>query len=134
MKSRRILSGTMGRSDRPDWTALEHLVREELVARFMWMHEVVLEDGARVHAYKDYETREYVHLAEDGRAFDYLPMSGRYHEVDPFSALMRALEGWDGPPPSESEHEGCEVLGPGQSENGGRRPGGADDDDAVPLL
>jgi hypothetical protein len=37
----------------------------------MWMHAVRLEDDRIVHAYKHFETRRYLHLAEDLTAFDY---------------------------------------------------------------
>jgi prevent-host-death family protein len=37
----------------------------------MWMFEVVLSDGAHVQAYKHSETRGYLHLDDNGRAFVY---------------------------------------------------------------
>ncbi len=102
MESRSVLSGKMGKGDNPDWTALEELVRNELLGWFMWMFEVNLEDGARVHAYKHKLTRRYVHVAEDGRVFYYVS-KGRYHQTDPFTALMSALDGWEAYSTDESE-------------------------------
>ena len=34
----------------------------------MWMFEVELEDGRKLHAYKHWWTRGYIHLTLDGRA------------------------------------------------------------------
>lgn len=56
----------------------------------MWMHEEELEDGTRLHAYKHWETRRYLHLDHGGRAYVYLwdeskapDEPGVYEEVDP---------------------------------------------------
>jgi hypothetical protein len=43
----------------PHWDPLLKLLAEYLVADFMWMHEVELKDGTRLHAYKNRETRRY---------------------------------------------------------------------------
>ena len=37
----------------------------------MWMFEVELSNGKRLHAYKHIDTRRYVHLDRDGAAFVY---------------------------------------------------------------
>ena len=48
-----MLAGRMRHHDAPDWKALEALLgADELCARFMWMYDVVLEDGTILHAYK----------------------------------------------------------------------------------
>lgn len=91
MESERILRGTLGQFDRPDWTALVDLIGVELAGRFMWMSEIELEDGATVHAYKDKPSRRYFHLAEDGRAF-YYTATGCYREVDRETAIVGVFE------------------------------------------
>jgi hypothetical protein len=62
------------------------------------MHEVELEDGARLHAYKHHETRRYLHLDHGGRAFVFVWDESRpededsfYEEVDPQRLLDLAL-------------------------------------------
>jgi hypothetical protein len=86
--------GMMVDVDTPNWTVLEDLVGLHLVGCFMWMFEVELEDGTRVHAYKHSDTRAYLHLGEDGRAFAYVA-KGRYRELDLVAALGHAFDQWD---------------------------------------
>jgi hypothetical protein len=81
------LVGTMHDPDGPDWAALQRLVDDDLAARFMHMFDVELEDGTRLHAYRDRMTRRYLHLTEDGRAFHYIK-GKRYRELDPRTALL----------------------------------------------
>jgi hypothetical protein len=76
-------------SDSPDWQPLLDFAGGH-VDDFMWMFEVELEGGIRLHAYKHWWTRRYIHLAADGRAFAFEPNSwdeddesSWYHEVDP---------------------------------------------------
>jgi hypothetical protein len=57
--------------DEPNWEPLLRLARV-YVEEFMWMFAVELEDGTELQAYKNYWTRRYLHLAEDGRAFFYM--------------------------------------------------------------
>jgi hypothetical protein len=66
----------------------------------MWMHEIRLDDGTRIDAYKHTTTRRYLHLSDDGRAFDYLG-DGGYGEVDLATAIVRGFSGWERalPPP-----------------------------------
>lgn len=56
----------------PEWQPLLDLCGERLSGTFMWMFEVELEDGLRVHAYKHRDTRRYLHLGVDGSAWIYL--------------------------------------------------------------
>jgi hypothetical protein len=105
VESKCIVSGAICRVERPDWTSLEDLVRDLLVAQFMWMFEVELEDGARMDAYKHRMTRRYLYLAEDGRAFECVS-GGRYREVDPFMALAGACEEWGPWTRAENGHAG----------------------------
>jgi hypothetical protein len=67
----------------------------ELVDGFMWMLEILVEDDSILHAYKDIETRRYLHLHEDGgRAFVCVG-SGRYREVHPRTALEAVVADWE---------------------------------------
>jgi hypothetical protein len=81
--------GMRGRAvqvDRPDWTALEQLVSAELADRFIWMSEVELQDGTRVQVYKDNSAGRFLNLSQARQAFHY--RDGRYHDVDPRTALL----------------------------------------------
>lgn len=64
--------GRVENFETPDWRPLERLAADDalVLGQFMWMHAVRLEDGRLVHAYKHFETRRYLHLAEDLTAFD----------------------------------------------------------------
>lgn len=64
------LSGDMLQGEAPDWGPLERL-GFLLLGDFMWMFEARLENGVRIDAYKHRISRRYLHLAGDGRAFDY---------------------------------------------------------------
>jgi hypothetical protein len=81
----------------PVWEPLFELTSEH-IGEFMWMHEVELEDGTRLHAYKHYETRRYLHLDHGGRAFVFIWREDReededsqYEEVDPQWLLELAV-------------------------------------------
>jgi hypothetical protein len=75
--------------DAPEWEPLLSLAPDH-VDDFMWMGTVQLTDGTRLQMYKHYWTRDYLHLAEDGRAFVFVPKT-RYEEVNPPWLLMRVL-------------------------------------------
>jgi hypothetical protein len=51
------------------------------VEDFMWMFEVELESGLRLHAYKHIETRKYLHLDKEGRAFVYRWFGGVFEPL-----------------------------------------------------
>jgi hypothetical protein len=68
MTPRKICGQTI-QYETPNWNPLLDLLAECLAVDFMWMHEVELKDGTRLHAYKHRETRRYLHLSPDGRAF-----------------------------------------------------------------
>lgn len=80
----------MTQCDSPAWDPLLKLLAEYLVADFMWMHEVELKDGTRLQAYKNSETRRYLHLSSDGRAFEYCGEE-KYREVEITLALMERV-------------------------------------------
>ena len=96
--SDRVVRGVMtGRHDKHEWEPLLELAAEH-VDDFMWMFEVELESGLRLHAYKHWETRKYLHLDEEGRAFVYIwpdefdpDEPGSYREVDPQRILREVL-------------------------------------------
>ena len=91
-------------TERPVWQPLLDLIGVQLVEWFMWMFEIELADGTRVHAYKHVSTRRYFHLGEDGRAFAYRS-EDRYAEISPHEAIDEAFTGWEGllPQPSDPE-------------------------------
>ena len=93
MPSSRVLAGELVRYDQPDWDPIVALLSEELAEWFMWMCEVALEDGRRVHAYKHIETRRYLHLGTDGSAWRY--WAGAYLPITPLAGVLEALCGWD---------------------------------------
>jgi hypothetical protein len=94
--SDRVVRGSSTGNYEPDWEPLLELA-EDHIDDFMWMFEVELESGLRLHAYKHVETRKYLHLDKEGRAFVYL-WSGEicdedpgYREVDPQRILKEVL-------------------------------------------
>jgi hypothetical protein len=98
-----FLRGSMCHSDTPDWRSLEALLgSDELCAHFMWMHDVVLDDGTVLHAYKHRWTRWYFHLADDGRAFYYVTRH-LYHEVVARTAIKAVFADWECCKPTPQE-------------------------------
>ncbi len=81
MPKARPRSGKVVNHETPSWTPLEDALRFRQLDRFMWMHELLLTDGTRVHSYKHCDTRNYLHLGEDGRAF-HCTERGLYKESD----------------------------------------------------
>ncbi len=85
-------------SDQPVWQPLLDLAGKQ-VEDFMWMFEVELTDGRRLHAYKHWWTRRYIHLTPDGDAFAYewpetegdLDAPAWYRKVDPIEQLDLVL-------------------------------------------
>ena len=73
-----------------------------LCAHFMWMFAVELDDGTILNAYKHKWTRCYFHLAEDGRAFYYVP-EDEYCEIDPYLAIKAVFANWQHCDPTEEE-------------------------------
>jgi hypothetical protein len=71
MGKARARKGKSYQGDRPEWGPLLDAVGERVTGDFMWMFEVVLDDGTPLQAYKHIDTRRYVHLAPDGTAFFY---------------------------------------------------------------
>jgi hypothetical protein len=100
MKRSLAISGVVVQSTEPRWEPLEAVFDTDIAGCFMWMYEIRLDDGTRLHAFKHVTTRRYLHLAEDGRAFEYR-FDGRYREVRLAPAIGRAFVGWErtSPPP-----------------------------------
>jgi hypothetical protein len=86
-------------ADAPAWEPLEAAIGSDIAEWFMWTHEIRLVDGWRLHAYKHVSTRRYLHLTEDGRAFDSRGESF-YREIRLASAIARAFSGWERSMPS----------------------------------
>jgi hypothetical protein len=63
-------SGSVVNYETPVWEPLLGLARI-YVDEFMWMHEVELDNGTRLQAYKHYWTRRYLHLDAEGNAWIY---------------------------------------------------------------
>jgi hypothetical protein len=61
--TKRKKHGQITQYEKPHWDPLLKLLAKYLVADFMWMHEVELKDGTRLHAYKNRETKRYLHLS-----------------------------------------------------------------------
>ena len=89
MPSPRKIKGELVQHERPDWEPLANA----LLGWFMWMHEVELADGRRVHAYKHRMSRRYLHVSSDETAFEYWGDDG-YREVELDVAILRVLERW----------------------------------------
>src|SRR4051794_15374615 len=94
---------------KPSWQPLVGLVGADLVPGFIWMFAVKLEDGAEVHAYKYAATRQYVHLATDGRAFAYRS-DDRYEAVTTRQALEQTFNGWEDAFPQPKHPDAVRAL------------------------
>jgi hypothetical protein len=81
----------------PLWAPLL-AVAGSLTSGFMWMYEVVLDDGRSLHAYKHHDTRRYLHLDTQRNAWAYQHRRGRsmYGQVDLADALTEAFADWEG--------------------------------------
>ena len=90
MPSAAALRGVVTQFDKPCWAALEQAVGTALAGSFMWMDEVRLNDGTRVHAYKHVMTRRYLHLAADGTALAWRA-DATYRMIDAATAIRTAL-------------------------------------------
>lgn len=85
--------GEIIQGEEPLWEPLLRVVGERLTGTFMWMYEVELDGGLRLHAYKHIWTRSYVFLSEQSRAYQWTPC-GRYAHQRLDWALEAALCNW----------------------------------------
>lgn len=79
----------------PNWTLLEAKLPVEAMADWMWMCRVQTEAGVVIEQYKHRETRQYVNLDQDGRAW-VIRIEGReitYLLAESFEAAYRAAAG-----------------------------------------
>ena len=86
----RARRGKRYQGDKPEWGPLLDAVGERVTGDFMWMFEVVLDDGTPLQAYKHADTRRYVHLAPDGTAF-YYEEPDRYRRISAASVLAEVF-------------------------------------------
>ena len=70
MPAKKGIAGEMLQCDEPDWLPLALVAGIDLLEDFMWMHEVRLSDGRRLHSYKHIDTRRYLHLDAEVNAFE----------------------------------------------------------------
>ena len=92
--SRDTLHGRLTATELPYWRPLIDLVGDELVADFMWMREILLEDDSMLHAYKHIDCRRYLHLHEDGRRAFVFVGESKYREIPPRIALEAVFGEW----------------------------------------
>lgn len=92
------IRGKLVQYEEPTWEPLLNLLGVERVGHFMWMHELALDTGERVHAYKHIDTRRYIHLSEAGKTYAYVDRE-RYAPIPAFEAAELALppESWGEP-------------------------------------
>jgi hypothetical protein len=85
--------GNIVQYDEPVWEPLERAVGEELAGTFMWMYEIETAGHGYFQAYKHIETRCYIHLDDDARAYEYIPEQ-RYRPIPLADAIALALASW----------------------------------------
>jgi hypothetical protein len=102
-------TGQITRGIKPSWEPLSGLVGKNVVPGFMWMFALKFDDGAEVHAYKSVTTRQFVHLAADGRAFAHVDQD-RYEEVTPRQALEHVFDGWEDASPQPRNADAVRAL------------------------
>lgn len=94
-KKAKGIPGKLKQYDDPDWEPLVRLIGEFGAGWFMWMAEMELDDGTRIHSYKHSWTRSYLHLDATGRAFGYRSDS-TYPELEISDAVCRAFSAASG--------------------------------------
>ena len=99
----RLISGTILDSGVPDWAPLESVLgSDELCDHFMWMSDILLEDGTVLNAYKHRCTRGYIHLDAGCAAYRFMGDHG-YAQVPVHEQLAAVFERWDICQPTSSE-------------------------------
>jgi hypothetical protein len=102
MSNERRIYGEMSQGGHPVWEPLERAAGMELADGFMWMYEIDTTDGGHIQAYKHIDTRRYLHLDGEGRAYEYIAEQ-RYREIPLADALDLALCTWQRLGASEDE-------------------------------
>lgn len=77
----------------PTWDPLYEILGCELSARFMWMADVHLRDGTAIHLYRHAETRRYLQLDDELRAWIYGD-DGLYRRIDLRHAVSVVFASW----------------------------------------
>jgi hypothetical protein len=93
MTRERRVFGEMIVADEPVWEPLGRAVGERLMSTFMWMYEIRTTDGGRIHAYKHIDTRRYLHLDDEGRAYEFVAEQ-RYRPIPLAEAIELAFASW----------------------------------------
>jgi hypothetical protein len=89
------LTGRLAQYEEPSWEPLERALESDELQHFMWMHEVELDNGTRLQAYKHYWTRRYLHLSDGLRAYVFIGGGlGNLDDADRYRpvSLQRAIE------------------------------------------
>lgn len=94
MPRERTMAGTVVQYEEPVWPPLRAAVGLNHADSFMWMCEIELADGSRVHSYKHIHTRGYLHLDGEGHAFVYVG-DQRYREIDLVLLVELVLAGFE---------------------------------------
>lgn len=105
--------GTFHRSDDPSWESLYAVLQPRTVADlFSWMGDVALDDGTVVHVYRQYETRAFLHVTDDGRALIYTGGDdrNRYRFVPTADAVVNAFASRQDPIVRFDDDAGCAAL------------------------
>lgn len=98
MGKKKYLAGEMVSYDKPNWAPLAEAGEDWVLGGFMAMHQVRLETGLTICAYKHTDTRCYVHLGENRQAYEYIwggPHDGKYRAVPSWEAFDRAIRDQD---------------------------------------
>lgn len=96
------LHGSLAHVEKPDWAPLLSMLGERLAGWFMWMCEVELDNGTRLHAYKHVTTPQYLHIDAGGQAFEYRP-ERHYLQIPASGAVAQTFVGWEPGEPSDRE-------------------------------
>ena len=59
----------MNDQDNPNWAPLEAVISADERGDWMWMHRTTADDGTVIEKYKHRQTRGYLNLSADGRAW-----------------------------------------------------------------
>ena len=98
MKNDTLLRGRRTPSRAPYWTPLESVLPREDCTGYMWMGEILLENGLHIHAYKHCDTRRYLHIGEDSSSWLYDPAGYAPADIPPTEQLAADLRELQAPP------------------------------------
>lgn len=78
-----VLKGVDVQGQDADWGPLENVLPFLACDGFMWMYEVELENGTRLHVYKHIGSRGNLHLSDRGEAYSYIWDEADEESFDP---------------------------------------------------